>query len=203
MFVKKKDDDKSKKNKMLEWDNIIVALVYIILGVFMMVHPITFYKGFTTALMIILIGMGISKIASYFIIKKNTEIGTTMKLISGICLIVFGILVKVLLGSLVAMVIGLFLVYGGISKLVLGLSIKNVDKTQGKTLIIAGVINMIIGIIAVLLPFKTTSVVIIIFGIAFVLSGIMEVISVFKVYKVRKAFAAAEGALNQDYKEVE
>lgn len=203
MFVKKKDDDKSKKNKMLEWDNIIVALVYIILGVFMMVHPITFYKGFTTALMIILIGMGISKIASYFIIKKNTEIGTTMKLISGICLIVFGILVKVLLGSLVAMVIGLFLVYGGISKLVLGLSIKNVDKTQGKILIIAGVINMIIGIIAVLLPFKTTSVVIIIFGIAFVLSGIMEVISVFKVYKVRKAFAAADGALNQDYKEVE
>ena len=151
MFVKKKDDDKSKKNKMLEWDNIIVALVYIILGVFMMVHPITFYKGFTTALMIILIGMGISKIASYFIIKKNTEIGTTMKLISGICLIVFGILVKVLLGSLVAMIIGLFLVYGGISKLVLGLSIKNVDKTQGKILIIAGVINMIIGIIAVLL----------------------------------------------------
>ena len=203
MFVKKKDDDKSKKNKMLEWDNIIVALVYIILGVFMMVHPRTFYKGFTTALMIILIGMGISKIASYFIIKKNTEIGTTMKLISGICLIVFGILVRVLLGSLVAMVIGLFLVYGGISKLVLGLSIKNVDKTQGKTLIIAGVINMIIGIIAVLLPFKTTSVVIIIFGIAFVLSGIMEVISVFKVYKVRKAFAAADGALNQDYKEVE
>ena len=203
MFVKKKDDDKSKKNKMLEWDNIIVALVYIILGVFMMVHPRTFYKGFTTALMIILIGMGISKIASYFIIKKNTEIGTTMKLISGICLIVFGILVKVLLGSLVAMIIGLFLVYGGISKLVLGLSIKNVDKTQGKTLIIAGVINMIIGIIAVLLPFKTTSVVIIIFGIAFVLSGIMEVISVFKVYKVRKAFAAADGALNQDYKEVE
>ena len=203
MFVKKKDDDKSKKNKMLEWDNIIVALVYRILGVFMMVHPITFYKGFTTALMIILIGMGISKIASYFIIKKNTEIGTTMKLISGICLIVFGILVKVLLGSLVAMVIGLFLVYGGISKLVLGLSIKNVDKTQGKILIIAGVINMIIGIIAVLLPFKTTSVVIIIFGIAFVLSGIMEVISVFKVYKVRKAFAAADGALNQDYKEVE
>lgn len=203
MFVKKKDDDKSKKNKMLEWDNIIVALVYIILGVFMMVHPITFYKGFTTALMIILIGMGISKIASYFIIKKNTEIGTTMKLISGICLIVFGILVRVLLGSLVAMVIGLFLVYGGISKLVLGLSIKNVDKTQGKILIIAGVINMIIGIIAVLLPFKTTSVVIIIFGIAFVLSGIMEVISVFKVYKVRKAFAAADGALNQDYKEVE
>lgn len=203
MFVKKKDDDKSKKNKMLEWDNIIVALVYIILGVFMMVHPITFYKGFTTALMIILIGMGISKIASYFIIKKNTEIGTTMKLISGICLIVFGILVKVLLGSLVAMIIGLFLVYGGISKLVLGLSIKNVDKTQGKILIIAGVINMIIGIIAVLLPFKTTSVVIIIFGIAFVLSGIMEVISVFKVYKVRKAFAAADGALNQDYKEVE
>ena len=62
---------------------------------------------------------------------------------------------------------------------------------------------MIIGIIAVLLPFKTTSVVIIIFGIAFVLSGIMEVISVFKVYKVRKAFAAADGALNQDYKEVE
>ena len=203
MFVKKKDDDKSKKNKMLEWDNIIVALVYIILGVFMMVHPRTFYKGFTTALMIILIGMGISKIASYFIIKKNTEIGTTTKLISGICLIVFGILVRVLLGSLVAMVIGLFLVYGGISKLVLGLSIKNVDKTQGKTLIIAGVINMIIGIIAVLLPFKTTSVVIIIFGIAFVLSGIMEVISVFKVYKVRKAFAAADGALNQDYKEVE
>lgn len=203
MFVKKKDDDKSKKNKMLEWDNIIVALVYIILGVFMMVHPRTFYKGFTTALMIILIGMGISKIASYFIIKKNTEIGTTMKLISGICLIVFGILVRVLLGSLVAMIIGLFLVYGGISKLVLGLSIKNVDKTQGKILIIAGVINMIIGIIAVLLPFKTTSVVIIIFGIAFVLSGIMEVISVFKVYKVRKAFAAAEGALNQDYKEVE
>ncbi|MBQ5475241.1 MAG: DUF308 domain-containing protein [Lachnospiraceae bacterium] len=203
MFVKKKDDDKSKKNKMLEWDNIIVALVYIILGVFMMVHPRTFYKGFTTALMIILIGMGISKIASYFIIKKNTEIGTTMKLISGICLIVFGILVRVLLGSLVAMIIGLFLVYGGISKLVLGLSIKNVDKTQGKTLIIAGVINMIIGIIAVLLPFKTTSVVIIIFGIAFVLSGIMEVISVFKVYKVRKAFAAADGALNQDYKEVE
>ena len=203
MFVKKKDDDKSKKNKMLEWDNIIVALVYIILGVFMMVHPRTFYKGFTTALMIILIGMGISKIASYFIIKKNTEIGTTMKLISGICLIVFGILVRVLLGSLVAMVIGLFLVYGGISKLVLGLSIKNVDKTQGKTLIIAGVINKIIGIIAVLLPFKTTSVVIIIFGIAFVLSGIMEVISVFKVYKVRKAFAAADGALNQDYKEVE
>lgn len=203
MFVKKKDDDKSKKNKMLEWDNIIVALVYIILGVFMMVHPRTFYKGFTTALMIILIGMGISKIASYFIIKKNTEIGTTMKLISGICLIVFGILVRVLLGSLVAMIIGLFLVYGGISKLVLGLSIKNVDKTQGKILIIAGVINMIIGIIAVLLPFKTTSVVIIIFGIAFVLSGIMEVISVFKVYKVRKAFAAADGALNQDYKEVE
>lgn len=203
MFVKKKDDDKSKKNKMLEWDNIIVALVYIILGVFMMVHPRTFYKGFTTALMIILIGMGISKIVSYFIIKKNTEIGTTMKLISGICLIVFGILVRVLLGSLVAMVIGLFLVYGGISKLVLGLSIKNVDKTQGKILIIAGVINMIIGIIAVLLPFKTTSVVIIIFGIAFVLSGIMEVISVFKVYKVRKAFAAADGALNQDYKEVE
>lgn len=203
MFVKKKDDDKSKKNKMLEWDNIIVALVYIILGVFMMVHPRTFYKGFTTALMIILIGMGISKIASYFIIKKNTEIGTTMKLISGICLIVFGILVRVLLGSLVAMIIGLFLVYGGISKLVLGLSIKNVDKTQGKILIIAGVINMIIGFIAVLLPFKTTSVVIIIIGIAFVLSGIMEVISVFKVYKVRKAFAAADGALNQDYKEVE
>ena len=203
MFVKKKDDDKSKKNKMLEWDNIIVALVYIILGVFMMVHPRTFYKGFTTALMIILIGMGISKIVSYFIIKKNTEIGTTMKLISGICLIVFGILVRVLLGSLVAMIIGLFLVYGGISKLVLGLSIKNVDKTQGKILIRAGVINMIIGFIAVLLPFKTTSVVIIIFGIAFVLSGIMEVISVFKVYKVRKAFAAADGALNQDYKEVE
>ena len=201
MFVKKKDDDKSKKNKMLEWDNIIVALVYIILGVFMMVHPRTFYKGFTTALMIILIGMGISKIVSYFIIKKNTEIGTTMKLIGK--KFVFGILVRVLLGSLVAMIIGLFLVYGGISKLVLGLSIKNVDKTQGKILIIAGVINMIIGFIAVLLPFKTTSVVIIIFGIAFVLSGIMEVISVFKVYKVRKAFAAADGALNQDYKEVE
>ena len=121
--------------------SIISAILFLILGIILILYPNDVVKFITYILGAILVILGLAKLLFY---KKNKEaVNNTNNLSIGIVLIVIGIITMFLSGVIefvVRLVIGAWLLYSGILKLILALKVKELGiKTWYIPLISSGI----------------------------------------------------------------
>lgn len=145
---------------------IISAILFLILGILLITNPDGVIKFITYILGAIIVISGIAKLIFY---KKNKEaINNTNNMIIGITLIVIGIITMFLSSAItfvIKLILGGWLIYSGVVKLVLALKLKSVNIATWYVPLISSIVMILCGLYTII--FQN------VFGIA---SGIVLVI---------------------------
>lgn len=139
--------ENSKKDSM----SIISAILFLILGIILILYPNSVVKFITYILGAIVIILGLSKLLSYFKTKK--EFNNTNELALAIVLIVIGIITMFLssvIEFVVRLIIGGWLLYNGILKLILTFKVKELGIKTWYIPLISSIIMLVCGLYTII-----------------------------------------------------
>lgn len=139
--------ENSKKDSM----SIISAILFLILGIILILYPNSVVKFITYILGAIVIILGLSKLLSYFKTKK--EFNNTNELALAVVLIVIGIITMFLssvIEFVVRLIIGGWLLYNGILKLILTFKVKELDIKTWYIPLISSIIMLVCGLYTII-----------------------------------------------------
>ena len=109
-------------------NSIFGSILFLLFGIILFTNPGVILKFVSYITGGILILIGLANIVSYKKILKKLNIEETSKLISGIILIVLGLIVIIfssLIETTIRLVFGGWIIYSGIMKLIASMNIKN------------------------------------------------------------------------------
>jgi uncharacterized membrane protein HdeD (DUF308 family) len=189
------------KIKTFKFENILSAIMYVIIGLLLMLFPDSIAKSICYAIAVVIIVIGIIKIIS-FLMKDAQEGFARTGLVSGILFIIAGIFViiraKVII-SIIPFVLGILILFSGISKLQNALQLRNYTRDNNDAMLVAAAVNIILGIILAFNPFRAAKFMLVILGICMVLTGLSDIIGGIYSYKKVKEYVQDMEALEQDY----
>ena len=195
-------NEKAKNGKSV-FDIFLTPAIYIVFGVIMTFFPTSTIKTICYFLAGIMIVVGGIKLVVYFR-RESMDGFIKTGLISGIVYILLGILLAArarFIISIIPFVLGIMICVSGISKLQNGLELKKMGGERGKTLVLLGIINVIIGLVIMINPFKTATIILVLTGIFMLYSGITDlIIDIYVIMKIKNK-AKEMQALDQEYRE--
>jgi len=163
--------------------SLISGLVFFILGIIIFLHPDTVVKFASYCLGGLLIGLGLYKIANYYIQDKRLGVVNRNEMAFGITAVVLGVLFIFLAGTLellLRFIVGGWLVIAGLGKI--GTTFYTTDRdSKFYALIVVGVIYIGIGLYIVLVSNLALSIV----GLFMMIYGLTDFISYF-VYRKKQ-----------------
>lgn len=159
------------------WESVITSLVFAVIGILFICNPEGTFIFATTILGLIFIIGGIIKIINYF---KNRGILDfyNYELIYGIIAIIIGIVVIVYsnaLETIFRIIIGIWIIYSGIMRLLLASKLKAIESQSWKPVLIIAVIMLICGLF---ITFNSGAIIMTI-GIIMLIYAIMDLIEGF------------------------
>lgn len=163
------------------------AFVYIILGLLMIIIPQTILHIIVYILAAYIAILGIINIVNFFRCRECSNVG--FDLVSGILMVVIGILMVVFATQLVSIMpifLGILLIISAAANLV---QVINYGRMIGKTNFLLVILNLLViagGIIVMVNPFSSAVLLLQIFGGITILSGIAEIIAFFLYRKIGK-----------------
>ena len=131
--------------------SIISAILFLILGIILILYPDSVVKFITYILGAIVIILGIFKLLSYF--KNKETINNTNDLAIAVVLIVIGIITMFLssvIEFVVRLIIGGWLLYSGILKLILTFKVKDLGIKNWYIPLISSIIMLICGLYTII-----------------------------------------------------
>ncbi|MBQ7031199.1 MAG: DUF308 domain-containing protein [Bacilli bacterium] len=169
--------------------SLISGLVFFILGIIIFLHPDTVVKFASYCLGGLLIGLGLYKIANYYIQDKRLGVVNRNEMAFGITAVVLGVLFIFLAGTLellLRFIVGGWLVIAGLGKI--GTTFYTTDRdSKFYALIVVGVIYIGIGLYIVLVSNLALSIV----GLFMMIYGLTDFISYF-VYRKKQEIIEEE-----------
>lgn len=158
-------------------ESVITSLVFAVIGILFICNPEGTFTFATTILGLIFIIGGIIKIINYF---KNRGILDfyNYELIYGIIAIIIGIVVIVYsnaLETIFRIIIGIWIIYSGIMRLLLASKLKAIESQSWKPVLIIAVIMLICGLF---ITFNSGAIIMTI-GIIMLIYAIMDLIEGF------------------------
>ncbi|MGX7199106.1 DUF308 domain-containing protein [Enterococcus nangangensis] len=154
------------------------ALVYMLVGIFLLIRPMAFFKGVTYLIggYFIVMGLiGIFQRPQDTTAARRVSASEVIMIIIGLCIILFtGTLI-----SLVNVLFGIFILANGISKLLSGLDLRKQVINAGMSLIIYGVLLVIVGLVIIINPFSTLLFLFQMIGLVLLLMGIFDLVGYF------------------------
>ena len=162
------------KKVTLEKNTLLSSIIFLLLGIILFTNPggiLKFISHITGGILIVLGGINIY---SYAKTLKKLNVEDTSKLISGIVLIVLGLVVIIfssLIETTIRLVFGAWIIYNGIMKLIDSLSIKN-DKVTFYVNLGISIVMIIVGFYVALtgLAYKMIGLFIMIYSILDIVS---------------------------------
>lgn len=156
---------------------ILQALLYIVMGLFLVTNPNAFFKSVIYLLSSYFIFFGlIGFIQSYKTGLKQLSPTSIGFIIIGISILVFSSpLVK-----LANILLGIFIVLNGLSKLKEGHDIRKKIVNDGLPIMIYGGILMLVGVVILFNPFSTWLLLIKVVGVVLIVMGILDFIGYFR-----------------------
>lgn len=154
--------------------SIISSLIFLLVGLILVLNPNTVVTIVTYTLGTIFILIGLIKIILYFIHRKEIEM-YSYEMIFGICMVAIGIFTITCsntIETLFRIIVGIWIIYSGLMRLILSIRLKNVGLKIWPMLLIIAII-MIIGGIYVLI---TTGSLIISIGMIMIIYAVMDLI---------------------------
>lgn len=161
---------------------IIAGVLYAILGIYLLMNPEVNLLGLSLYLSFIVLFGGISEISTYW--KEPAGMRDGWILASGILSVVIGI--YFLLGGFVALpivipyVIGFWMLVYGVLRVIRSFKVRQVLPTLSKGLLLTGGAGIIFGVLLMLHPLFTSTVIAYIISIVFIYEGIVLLVDAFR-----------------------
>ncbi|MCR5753337.1 MAG: DUF308 domain-containing protein [Acetatifactor sp.] len=196
--------------KEMKWDALLRGLLYIVLGVVALVIPETMERtlGYLIAVALILAG-AVSMIA--YLLRDAFQNYYHNDFMYGMVIIAVGIAVlyKVeVVVSLIPFMLGLMILASGFVKLQDVIDMKRMEYGNWIGMLVLAVANVILGIVVILNPFKTATLLFKMLGIGLLVCGAIDMITtvyfagkIGKYLKMKEAEALEKEKAEQDAKE--
>ena len=162
--------------KQLKWNLILLAVIFIALGIVLILWPGATMKTICYLLAAMLLALGVASLINY-LRKDISGIIYRYDLVVGLCAILGGILgiVKVdKLTDLIPAVLGFLVTMSGILKMQNSVDMLRLGHGTWHVAFAMSIINIVAGIVLLMNPFEAAQILIMCLGIALVYSGITD-----------------------------
>ena len=133
--------------------SLVASILLLILGIVLILNPSGVVKFVTYILGAIIIIIGITKMVSYLKIKNNMNIQNTNDFIIGIISIITGIIIIFCSSAIefvIRIIMGGWLIYNGIIKLVLSINLKQIGILNWYIVLVSSLIMLICGLFTII-----------------------------------------------------
>ena len=162
--------------KQLKWNLILLAVIFIALGIVLILWPGATMKTICYLLAAMLLALGVASLINY-LRKDISGIIYRYDLVVGLCAILSGILVIVKvdkLTDLIPAVLGFLVTMSGILKMQNSVDMLRLGHGTWHVAFAMSIINIVAGIVLLMNPFEAAQILIMCLGIALVYSGITD-----------------------------
>ena len=179
----------------------LMAVTDIIFGIVLLIWPDVSMKTFCYVLGVMSVIFGLVHIIIYFT-RDKMQAMLQMDMVSGICLLAFGIFVLVkpeFIISILPFVVGVIMLLGAVVKFQNCLDMKKLGFTKWYLILVASLLMVGVVIILVINPFEAAEVMMILLGAGLLADGLISLFDIFMlnslVKKAKKAASEAEAAI--------
>ena len=137
-----------KKDNKITVNNLIYALLFLVFGVILLTSTADLISIASKVIGIVLIIIGIVKSIVYIYMKGKLGNYKLSELVVGLLIICCGSLLLTYSGALsfaIRTIIGLWILFAGVNRIVLAISVKSMDNTGFKVYLITSILMIIIG----------------------------------------------------------
>ena len=137
-----------KKENKITVNNLIYALLFLVFGVILLTSTSDLISMASKVIGIVLIIVGIVKSIVYIYMKGKLGNYKLSELVIGLLIICCGTLLLTYSGALsfaIRTIIGLWVLFAGVNRIVLAISVKSMDNTGFKVYLITSILMIIIG----------------------------------------------------------
>ena len=162
--------------KQLKWNLILLAVIFIALGIVLILWPGATMKTICYLLAAMLLAIGVVSLINY-LRKDISGIIYRYDLVVGLCAILGGILVIVKvdkLTDLIPEVLGFLVTMSGIMKMQNSVDMLRLGHGTWHVAFAMAIVNIVAGIVLLMNPFEAAQILIMCLGIALVYSGITD-----------------------------
>ena len=162
--------------KQLKWNLILLAVIFIALGIVLILWPGATMKSICYLLAAMLLALGVASLINY-LRKDISGIIYRYDLVVGLCAILGGILVVVKvdkLTDLIPAVLGFLVTMSGILKMQNSVDMLRLGHGTWHVAFAMAIVNIVAGIVLLMNPFEAAQILIMCLGIALVYSGITD-----------------------------
>ena len=164
----------STKVKKMSITSIVFSLLFIVTGVFLLLKPETAINIVCYVLGVILVLWGVVSIIQFFSDKNSTNY-LSLNFIFGSFVFIFGIIILIkpsIIASIVPLLLGVWMVINGVTKLSYSLSVYKVSKNIFS--IIGALLIVIFGVTLIFNPFEGAKALTQIIGIALIVYSLLD-----------------------------
>ena len=162
-----------KKLKTIKFEIIIVSIALFVLGLLLVIFPTASQEIICKGIGVALCVWGVLRLINYFRIAGSEILGS-YGLVQGVTLLAFGMFFVIII------------IVDGILKLQYAVDFYHLESDKWWIELIGAVVMVVIGIIALLNPFSTSSALIVFIGIALMIEGLWDFISLMRIVSVTK-----------------
>lgn len=169
----------TKKLKTVKAELMVVSVALFVLGVFLLLFPEISQEILCKAIGVALCVWGVLRLITYFRIAGKEILGS-YGLVQGISLIVFGfyfVLKPESIAAFLGTVMAVIIIIDGILKLQYAVDFYHLESGKWWTQLIAAVLMIVLGVVALVNPFKATKTLIMFMGVAFIIEGIWDFVT--------------------------
>lgn len=186
------------KFKSMYKTSIIFSIILFLIGLFLLMKPETTLHAISYFVGIVLIVWGIIPIITFFA-NKEKESYLEFSFIFGVFALIFGIIVMLnpnIIGSIIPLVIGIWMIINGITKLYYSITINK--EQNASAAIVISLIILICGLLLVFNPFGGAKMLTKIIGIFIIIYSVLDLV---ECYTLKRTIKAVTKKSNNDKKE--
>lgn len=162
----------SKKKEPINLSSLLISIVILIIGVFLCFNGgDVVFKIIGYMISGLLLLFGIIKIIAYAISKRKNA-NEFSDLMSGVFLIMFGIIIAMFPKSIpitISLIVGALVLFTGINRLILGLAVRRIDEQGSLVFILVSIFMIVLGFIIITQQFFEF------FGVFLIIYSISEI----------------------------
>ena len=177
-----------KKTKVIGNELLLISIALICIGIYLIIEPIGAQVVLCRIIGALLIVWGILRIISFFT-NYVEAIFSSFGLVQGITLILFGfffIVDPVDITAFFGIMLAIVILANGILMVQYAIELKKLRVKEWWIEILAGILMIALGVIAIIDPFTTTSSLMIFIGIVLIYGGIVGAISIIRIKSLAK-----------------
>lgn len=190
--------------KEMKWQSLLTAALYIIMGIILLVFPETTARTLCYVVGISGVVVGIFTVLAYLFrdVQKNYY---RNDFVIGMVTVMLGafILYKAdLIIALIPFILGILVVFSGISKLQNCIDVRRMNYGSGLVFFVLAVMNIVFGIVLIMNPFGAVKVLFLVIGAGLLFSGITDTVATLYLSKKVRDYVNTQTALEQQIREV-